>query len=673
MITLHQVYKYYGRQDVLKGAGLHVGPGERIGLVGPNGAGKSTILGLMLGSVEPDKGQVFRAKNLRLGYLPQDLLRLSGQTVLELAMDTGDRLGEVEAELWEVHQDLAKNPDPSAAAELLARQGQLQSIFEGMGGYDLEARAGKVLAGLGFSQEQLGRDVSTLSGGWLMRAALARILLSNPDLILLDEPTNHLDLESLLWLEGQLVTSPASLVLVSHDRVFLDKVITRVVEVEQGQVFTYGGNYSEYETQRETRRQAQQAAYDSQQERVREIKNFIERNRSRKASAKQVQSRLKMLETMEKLEPPVSEEAMSFEMPEVDRSAKVVVELLEVDLSYDGKPVYQGLDFQVQRGDRLAFLGRNGAGKSSLLKLLSGQVRPDRGRRLVGGRVKLGVFSQHALQDLNPENDVLGELSTVAGMMAVSRLRSTLGAFLFKGEEVFKKVRVLSGGERSRLVLAKLLLSGPNVLLMDEPTNHLDIQSRQVLEMALKKYQGTIVLISHDRHLINAVANKVAYVEPGRVTLFPGTYDDFHRLWKRRLEPHPGQAAAEAPPATPAPAAPAAPAGMAEDGPEATVSGPKSAAQKRQEAQARNDLYKKLKPLREELAKVEGQVDQAAAELDACVQEMVDPAAYADPERWQDLSRRHGQAKARLDKVSARWEELALKLEKLTAQEIAGS
>jgi ATP-binding cassette subfamily F protein 3 len=517
MITLHQIHKYYGRQDVLKGVSLHVSPGERLGLVGPNGAGKSTILGLMLGTVEPDKGEVFRAKHLRLGYLPQELLHLTGQTVLELAMDTGEGLADLEAELWEVHQELAADPDPARAAELLARQGQLQTAFEGLGGYDLEARAGKVLAGLGFTALQLARDVGTLSGGWLMRAALARILLSNPDLILLDEPTNHLDLESMLWLESYLATSPASVVLVSHDRVFLDKVANRIVEVDEGQLFTYGGNYSDYETQREARRRAQQAAYDNQQDRIREIKNFIERNRSRKDRAKQVQSRLKMLETMEMLSAPESDEAMSFELPAVEESAKNVIELLGVDLSYGDNPVYRGLDFLVQRGDRLAFLGKNGAGKSSLLKLLAGVVAPTRGRRLVGGRVKMGIFSQHALEDLNPENDVLSELMTVAGLMAVSRLRSILGCFLFRGDEVFKKVKVLSGGEKSRLVLAKLLLSGPNLLLLDEPTNHLDLTSRQVLEEALRKYQGTIVLISHDRHLINAVANKVAFVETGRL------------------------------------------------------------------------------------------------------------------------------------------------------------
>ncbi len=660
MITLHQIYKYYGRQDVLKGVSLHVGPGERLGLVGPNGAGKSTLLGLMLGTVEPDQGEVFRAKHLRLGYLPQELLQLTGQTVLELAMDTGDGLAQVEAELWEVHQELAENPSPERNDELLMRQGQLQTAFEGLGGYDLEARASKVLSGLGFTAEQLSRDVATLSGGWLMRAALARILLSNPDLILLDEPTNHLDLESMLWLEGYLASSPASVVLVSHDRVFLDKVVNRIVEVDQGQLFTYGGNYSDYENQREARKKAQQAAYDNQQDRIKEIKNFIERNRSRKDRAKQVQSRLKMLETMEMLTAPDQDEAMSFELPEVEPSAKNVVELLGVDLSYGDKPVYQGLDFLVQRGDRLALLGKNGAGKSSLLKLLAGLVTPTRGRRLLGGRVKPGIFSQHALEDLHPDRDVLSELMTVAGLMAVSRLRSILGCFLFRGDEVFKKVKVLSGGEKSRLVLAKLLLSGPNLLLLDEPTNHLDITSRQVLEEALRKYQGTIVLISHDRHLINAIANKVAFVENGRVTLFPGNYDDFHRLWKKRLDP------VEAAPETPAPVVKDSAAPVANTASEAQVeTGPKTQAQKRAEAEARNALYRKLKPMRQELEKVEAQVEQASATLDAIVREMVDPAAFADGERWADLSRRHDEAKRRLERITAHWEDLALKLEDL--------
>ena len=657
MIALHQVHKFYGNQDVLKGVSLQVSPGERIGLVGQNGAGKSTILGLMLGTIQPDAGEVFKARGLRLGYLPQDLIELRGQTVLELAMDTGDRLAELEAELKEIHEELAHNPAPAATSELLDRQGRLQSLFEGLGGYDLKARAEKVLAGLGFDQRQFNQDVALLSGGWLMRAALARILLSSPDVILLDEPTNHLDLESLMWLEGQLTQNPAALVLVSHDRVFLDKVVTRIVEVDEGKLYTYGGNYSLYEEQRAARRKAQMSAYQSQQERIREINDFIARNRSRKDRAKQVQGRLKMLEKMERLTPPVSEDELKLELPSAERSAKVVVELLDVDLAYGDNLVYQGLDFAVQRGDRLAFLGRNGEGKSTLLKLLAGLVLPTKGRRLTGGRVTMGVFSQHALEDLTPDNDVLGEASSVAGLMPVSRLRSVLGSFLFPGDEVFKKVKVLSGGERSRLVLAKLFLQAPNFLLLDEPTNHLDIKGRNVLEKALKDFTGTLVLVSHERHLINAVANKVAYVARGHVTVFPGNFDDFHRLWKKRLTPEQaGSAQATAP--SPAPSSGAGPKGR------------KDASQKRAEAEARNAFYRKIKPLKNELAKVEAQLETVTAELDALVAEMVLPEALADGPRWGRLSKAHGQVKNRLDKLTAQWEKLALALEKAQAEEI---
>jgi ATP-binding cassette subfamily F protein 3 len=619
-----------------------------MGLVGPNGAGKSTILKLVLGEVEPDGGEVFKAKGIKVGYLPQDLVMFSGRTVLELAMDTGDRLGKIEEEINQIHDALANDPDPEEIDELLARQGQLQTIFEGLGGYDLEARAQKVLAGLGFRPEQFNRDVGELSGGWLMRAALARILLSAPDVILLDEPTNHLDMESLLWLEGQLVQSGSSIVLVSHDRVFMDKVVNRIVEVEDGKLYTYGGNYTEYEINRDARRKAQQAAYEQQQERIKEIQTFIDKNRARADTAKQVQGRIKQLEKMELLKPPPSDDCLALELPPVERSAKVVVELLGVDLSYGEKKVYQGLDFQVQRGDRLALLGRNGAGKSTLLKLLAGIVPPTKGRRLVGGRVKMGVFSQHALEDLNPENDVLNELSGVAGLLPQSRLRSILGVFLFKGDEVFKKVKVLSGGERSRLVLAKLLLQSPNVLFLDEPTNHLDIGGRQVLEKALENYNGTVVIVTHDRHMIDAVANKVVHVDDGKISIFPGNYADFARLWRSRLKQ--GQENPKK----------AAPKGAKNCRPKPK---PKSQEAKRARAEARNALYRKLKPLKDKLAKVEEEVEQATQRLDELTNRMVEVTPQDDWSGWQELSKEHSQVKDRLEKLSAKWEDLALVVE----------
>jgi ATP-binding cassette subfamily F protein 3 len=661
MITLHNVSKYYGKQDVLKEVNLHIGPGERLGLVGPNGAGKSTLLGLMLDQVEPDSGEVFKAKNLRLGYLPQELLTLSGHTVLELAMETGDSLPQLEAELEQVHQELSQVRDQDQLEELLARQGQLQSLFEQLGGYDLEARASRVLAGLGFEQDRLNRDVGELSGGWLMRAALARLLLSAPDLILLDEPTNHLDLESLVWLENYLVTNPASLVLVSHDRVFLDKVVNRIVELDSGQLFTYGGNYSLYEKQRARRRDAQRAAYESQQERIRQIQDFVDRNRTRKDRAKQVQGRLKMLEKMERLAPPAEDQAIKLELPRAEPSAKVVVELINVKLAYGEKVIYEDLNLTLRKGDRLALLGKNGAGKSSLLRLLAGQVKPKDGRRLVGGRVKMGVFSQHTMEDLHPDNTALEELGSVAGLMAHSQQRTLLGAFLFKGDDVFKKVKVLSGGERARLVLAKLLIQKPNFLLLDEPTNHLDIASRKVLEEALAQYDGTLVLISHDRHLINAVATQVAYVAGGEVTVLPGNYDDFERLWKKKLTPGQNE---PAPAPSPAPAQSRPPSSKAKPAPK-DDGGRKRAAQKRAEAQARNERYRRLKPLRDKVARLEAQVEQASAELDKLVAEMVDPEAFADGERWARLTKAHAAAQAKVEKLTKKWEKMALELEEL--------
>jgi ATP-binding cassette subfamily F protein 3 len=527
------------------------------------------------------------------------------------------------------------------------RQSRLLEEYHRLGGYELEARARKVLAGLGFTEKDMARQVEAMSGGWAMRVALARILLAEPDLILLDEPTNHLDLDSLVWLEEYLVQITSSLMLVSHDRVFLDRVVHRLLELENGRLTSYPGNFKRYLEEKEKRLKSQWAAYRHQQEQIRQIKRFIDRNRARKDRAKQVQGRLKMLDKMELIEPPTSPDRFSFTFPPPSRAAKIVLELKNASKGYGDQPVVTDIDLAIQRGDRLALIGPNGAGKTTLVRLMAGVLTPDSGELVLGSGVRIAYFAQQQLELLNPQQTVLESLQSVAGDLGQGRLRNLLGGFLFRNDEVDKLVSVLSGGERSRLLLCQILVQQANFLLLDEPNNHLDIQGRRVLEKALEKYNGAICLVSHDRHLINAIANKVLVLTNGQVEMFHGNYDDYQEVWKQRLQP-------------------TLPLTETESYRSETISASKkSKEQKRLEAKWRNELSRKKAPLTKRLEGLEQTIEEIAGRLDELNHLLAQPDTYENGTDIAPLNRDYNELKKSLEEHNRQWEQTAIELEML--------
>jgi ATP-binding cassette subfamily F protein 3 len=647
MISFHNVSKSFAKQDILLDCSFQVNAGERVGIIGANGSGKSTVFKLLLNLEHPDQGQISQPKNLRLGYLPQDVLYFHGKTVLDQVIDVAEEVQTIEAEL-SLLADQLEQPLPEAELTAAAqRQSRLLEEYHRLGGYDLEARARKVLAGLGFTEKDMDRQVEEMSGGWAMRVALARILLAEPDLILLDEPTNHLDLDSLVWLEEYLVQITSSLILISHDRVFLDRVVHRLLELEHGLVTSYPGNFQRYLEEKEKRLKSQWAAYRHQQEQIRQIKRFIDRNRARKDRAKQVQGRLKMLDKMEMIEPPTSPNRLSFTFPPPSRTAKIVLELKKASKGYGDQPVVSDIDLTIQRGDRLALIGPNGAGKTTLVRLMAGMLTPDSGKLLLGSKVKIAYFAQQQLELLNPQQTVLESLQSVAGDMGQGRLRNLLGAFLFRNDEVDKLVSVLSGGERSRLLLCQILVQQANFLLLDEPNNHLDIQGRRVLEKALEIYEGAICLVSHDRHLINAIANKVLVLANGRVEIFHGNYDDYQEVWQQRLQP-----------TLPLPE-------TESYRNEAISVSKKSKEQKRLEAQWRNELSRMKAPLTKRLEDLEQTIEEISDRLDELNHLLAKPDTYENGTDLAALNRKYSELKNSLEKHNRQWEQTAIELEAL--------
>jgi ATPase subunit of ABC transporter with duplicated ATPase domains len=534
MIALSGIYKQYGRQILFVDASFQLNTGEKIGLVGPNGAGKTTIFRLITGEEHADEGDVSVPKKLSIGYFKQEIDEMSGWPVLDEAIAGSGRLGDLHHELIELEHALGDAARVDDAASVLARFGDVQSEYQTLGGYELEARAREVLHGLGFDDARIDGDVGALSGGWKMRVAMAKVLLGRPDVLLMDEPTNHLDIESILWLEEYLKGYPGSLLMTCHDRDFMNRVVTKVVEIDAGETVTYSGNYDFYERERVQRETQREAAYARQQAMLAKENRFIERFQTHASKAAQVQSRVKKLEKIEAIELPKKRAVVRFDFRAPARSGDDVAVLEKLSKRYGERRLYTNFDFLIRRGERWCVMGVNGAGKTTLLKMVAGMLPPDGGAVRIGASVKMGYFSQQALDVLDPELTVLEQVQKDFPAAGIGVLRALVGAFQFSGDDVDKKVRFLSGGEKSRLVMARMLFDPPNFLVLDEPTNHLDLATKEMLVEALSKFDGTMLFVSHDRAFLRGLSNRVLVLSENDSSDPPHAYGGSYVEWVSR-------------------------------------------------------------------------------------------------------------------------------------------
>lgn len=637
MLQLKNIDKYFADRRIFSAIDWHIRPTDRIGLCGENGAGKSTLLKLLAGLVENDGGVLQVAKGTTFGYLPQDGLMHRGRS---LFTETQSALADLQKMESELHQ-LEGNISDTADTFELERYADLQHLFEQRGGYQMESEVGRVLHGLGFSVADFDKPCETFSGGWQMRIALAKILLQRPNLLLLDEPTNHLDLPARDWLEDYLSAYPHAMVLVSHDRFFLDKVVSRIVEIWNGHLTAYPGNYSQFIRSRDERITALKAAKQQQDDEIARIEGFISRFRYQANKASQVQSRVKQLEKIERISLPPQRKKIAFSFPAPPKGGRIAVSLNRASQHYGNLKVLQHIDLQVEQGERIALVGPNGAGKSTLMRLLAGVEAPVTGERQEGHNLLQAYFAQDQADELNSSRTVYAEIMAEAPVAMVPRLRNILGAFLFSGDDIDKSVKVLSGGERNRLALAKLLLRPANLLLLDEPTNHLDLQSKQILLDSLEKYQGTIVFVSHDRYFVDALATRVLEVGAGKVESTIGNYEDFLRAKQalgdsshstNRVEQHIGK--------------------VSESGPSNDKQARIQAHSDRKEQQRRNQKQQR------ELSEVEKRIETLEKQLARLEQQMADPETYQDQEQWRQVSADHARLKENLDDLYLQWEEL---------------
>lgn len=634
MLSINNLSYFIGGRALYENASLHIKPKDKIGLVGLNGTGKSTLLKIIHGDNQPSAGEVQKAKDCSIGFLNQDLLSYQSEdSILDVALEAFKETLKLQDEIDEVLKEMETDYSDAVINKLA----KLQDQFEANEGYTIKAKAEEVLEGIGFATEDLKRPLKTFSGGWRMRVMLAKLLLEKPSLLMLDEPTNHLDLPSIQWVENYLRTYEGAVIVVSHDQEFLDNCIETTVEVSNGSLTIYAGNYSFYQKEKKERMEIQQNAYENQQQMIKQTERFIERFRAKASKSNQVQSRIKALDRLDKVSEVVDDNiAVNFKFGFSRKSGRDVVVLDQVSKSYGNLTILKNTSARIERGDKIALIGANGKGKSTLLRIIDGNERIQ-GKREQGHNVIKSFYAQHQLEALHVDNEILQELQQAGSGKTDTELRNVLGCFLFTNDDVFKKIKVLSGGEKSRVALAKTLISEANFLLLDEPTNHLDMQSVNILIQALQQYEGTFITVSHDRHFIRGVANKIWYIEDHEIKEYPGTYEEF-TFWKSQ------QVEAEK----------------------------KEQPQKQKEPKKQQLSDPEIQQAKKELKKKATELEEVESKITSCEElkrtleaEMASPEIYSDREKLESLNRRYSELQAEEEELNKKWEQLAEQIENL--------